>query len=1750
MIHHRHCRPLSVFALVAAVLVGGFGAGGAEAACNLIPRATTIFRGALGASNRPFASPGDIVELRVRPQVCDQSSAGFGPAPQDQVATVVFTPVVGPRRAVVLATDCSTFTGAVESACETQLGAGSEAVCIAVSAGSDIAVERDATTGESRLQLRFPNTDSLIGGSSDRQTLSGPAKLVVTTAGSTLPCDLAATRCADAIAAPGGRPEVLSCIDELYELDGTCRTDAALADEIFPNFNALPPPNDFQTDCFRTDPPCNVGTEPFRLTADVAGNLLVPMYWEGVLVPGSVPVPRLVSGSVRAPDPLSFSVPSFMFLGSYTPEGGRLPPIFEPQIDSGAEAASGVVQLFGSVDAALTVLRVARHQGTCDSDPDAPGLEGELCATRADCQGRACVRSCVEDRTVACAVDGDCAASGGGACGSLFDLAELGFGGGPILLPRTLPQFCQLPPHQACASSGECAGLDNACVSYAFEAEAIPVALEGLSGTSALLTFSIRESVPLQSLNGDVDADDVVITLRDRATGNLLPIGDAGSPGRAIAELRHGAFRFPALAAEGGVVAFLEPERQQANQDANGDGDQFDTILRVYRRDAGGAAASELAGSAAPAGGQPPQPSPIVADAALMIDGRSLAVSSGRVFFRTPEWSGAQHRTVRESVTTGGAEGNGCSLDPALTPDATKVAFRTFADDLAGPPANGVFCDFDQDMVADDYCGDLLLRDRAAGTTELVSIGSPGAPIGGPVLRPSITPDGRWVAFCSADFAPYDAATGVLLRDRMTGTTELVSRDYLGGGENGFCGARIAMTPDAGAIAFWSFSSDLVPPDVDINGNYDVFLRNRSADPDATEAISVTPDGTTGLVDGSGPEPGSSSDPAMSSDGRYVVFSSENSLLVSPPDLGAFEIYLRDRLAGVTQKISGSHAAWPSISADGNVVAYQQLVPPGLAFYDVYALDRAAGVAYQLGLAGDGSPGDESSTTPEVSPDGRFVVFLSKASNLVPGDAPDGLNDTFVHDRLTGITERIGTNTPGPASVSRDGRVVAFVSNAALVADDTNGTCDVYVREADPADLDNDLSGDGALDDTVLQVIDTTAGPPATVRRLCPATEASVSGGTVAFLRPESAGRTPGDPDCEDGPLVPPVTGNPDLNGDGDTADAVVHYWSPATGVQNLRCAARSISLVGARLIAVVDSGGTTVVKVREVGGPEPASCDDPSWVVAALGGDDVAGSGRWIADIAREGALGGDRTNDGDAADRVLELFDSDASSPVPIRDAAGRSQPAEEFVFGAEALAFRTSERFLCDGALAVGDATCRPPALPAGCPLATCDLNSDGDCCDDVLQAVDLARRVLVSSGQQVLPCDFAACDPQAPYRVHGTTVRFLTDEAEQNCAGGLGCILPAGARDLNGDGDSLDIVVQELNVVTRVPRVIATVNQSAATTTDPLAAGTFGADPASETGEESGGIAFVSQGRCIEVLSGEGSCPPAMCPSGSFCEGGVCKREQGVCVSDDDPDGDCPGAAVCDTMRAIVAASADSDGDGVADQLDNCPLDRNAGQQDADLDGAGDACDRHTEVCIDGTTVAKPKVVVSGLGKGPNRQRVAFSGAMDFGPGEPAGFSSLDTDARGAQILIEDLGSGNGLPAAILDLSHRSHPVPPGPPSPASCDARDTDGWRANRPRTAFTYVNRSDALPNDGCAAGSARGLKSLRVVDGRGKHSPVVSFRGLAAKTTLPTPVGLLRVTIALGAAAADGVGGACAAHSFAPEDCRFNRNGTQLTCE
>jgi Tol biopolymer transport system component len=297
------------------------------------------------------------------------------------------------------------------------------------------------------------------------------------------------------------------------------------------------------------------------------------------------------------------------------------------------------------------------------------------------------------------------------------------------------------------------------------------------------------------------------------------------------------------------------------------------------------------------------------------------------------------------------------------------------------------------------------------------------------------------------------------------GDTTRVSVDSSGAQGNGSSGVGV-VSADGRYVAFNSSASNLVADDTNTAG--DVFVRD--LDTGTTERVSVDSSET----EGNGHIRGSS----MSTDGRYVVFTSDSTNLVDDDTNGKTDIFVRDRDAGTTERVSvdnfedqtGNQFVL-SISDDGRYVAFSSqnnLVDDDTnGKPDVFVHDRDTGTTERVSVSSSETQANDfgfnnpefGSMRPIISADGRYVAFTSTATDLVAGDTNGG-DDAFVRDRQLGTTERVTVDSCGKErentasyylvglSMSDDGRYVSFGTYARnLVAGDTGVSSDVFVHD-------------------------------------------------------------------------------------------------------------------------------------------------------------------------------------------------------------------------------------------------------------------------------------------------------------------------------------------------------------------------------------------------------------------------------------------------------------------------------------------------------------------------------------------------------------------------------------------------------------------------------------------------------------------------------------------------------------------------------
>ncbi|MBY0279372.1 hypothetical protein K2Z84_28890 [Candidatus Binatia bacterium] len=211
-----------------------------------------------------------------------------------------------------------------------------------------------------------------------------------------------------------------------------------------------------------------------------------------------------------------------------------------------------------------------------------------------------------------------------------------------------------------------------------------------------------------------------------------------------------------------------------------------------------------------------------------------------------------------------------------------------------------------------------------------------------------------------------------------------------------------------------------------------------------------------------------------------------------------------------------------------------------------------------------------------------------------------------------------------------------------------------------------------------------------------------------------------------------------------------------------------------------------------------------------------------------------------------------------------------------------------------------------------------------------------------------------------------------------------------------------------------------------------------------------------------------------------------------------------------------------------------------------EGAGEIVDDDDpavpDTCTGGVELVKPRIVIANLGGAPGDQRIVFRGYLPFAAGNPAGTTPLDSFSRGAQLRIEDLGTG----AMLTNLVASSTPIPEGFKS-AVCDPAEQDGWLNGTGATRFIYKNRSGELP-PACAASSARGLKRLTVRDARAVGGKIKIDGRITG--SFGAPAGPVKLTLVLGAAQSYGDSGKCGEHVFPALSCTLNALGTRVTCK
>ncbi len=376
------------------------------------------------------------------------------------------------------------------------------------------------------------------------------------------------------------------------------------------------------------------------------------------------------------------------------------------------------------------------------------------------------------------------------------------------------------------------------------------------------------------------------------------------------------------------------------------------------------------------------------------------------------------------SVGQDSMPGDGNSTNPRVSADGRFVAFSSAASNLVAGDMNGG--------------SDVFVRDRSNGTTERISVKQDGTQAACCSEAPAISGNGRFVAFSSTspDLGVPAGSSDVLVRDRMLGTTQRVAQ-----------GTRPEVSADGRIVAVLQQAALPLSGVGKPLGRPVVFDLER---------------GTTDTLEFDFRSP----DLSLSADGRFVAFSDCVLIPTSRVLLGC-GVRVLDRVSRVMDIVADTRAGFfsrgPSLSADGQTVAFESndvAVVPGdtNGSFDVFVRDRLAGTTTRISASDSGEQGNNGSQSPSISADGDRVVYSSFASNLVAGDT-NGLTDSFVYVRSRALTRRISIaddGTPGNAesdlpAISSDGRISVYSSKATNLSGfvDTGSTFDVFAKPVD-----------------------------------------------------------------------------------------------------------------------------------------------------------------------------------------------------------------------------------------------------------------------------------------------------------------------------------------------------------------------------------------------------------------------------------------------------------------------------------------------------------------------------------------------------------------------------------------------------------------------------------------------------------------------------------------------------------------------------
>ncbi|OGL31889.1 hypothetical protein A3F64_00595, partial [Candidatus Saccharibacteria bacterium RIFCSPHIGHO2_12_FULL_42_8] len=399
--------------------------------------------------------------------------------------------------------------------------------------------------------------------------------------------------------------------------------------------------------------------------------------------------------------------------------------------------------------------------------------------------------------------------------------------------------------------------------------------------------------------------------------------------------------------------------------------------------------------------------------------------------------------TSRVSVDSNGSEANNFSSSPSISTDGRYIAYSSAATNLVAGDTNGVL--------------DVFLYDTVTETTKRISVDSGGNEAHSDSYEPSISGDGRYIAYASdADnlvTSDTNIMTDMFLYDTVNETTSRISVDSGGVEADGSSGGA-SVSSDGRYITYHSDATNLVAGDTNVTT--DVFLYD--TDTQTTSRISVDSGGTEST--------GYSYSPAISGDGQYITYSSDSTDLVIGDTNGFSDIFLYNVATQTTTRISmdtggnesNNGSAYSNISSNGRYIVYQSeasdlIFGDSNLAQDIFLYDTLAQTTTLISKDSNGVISGNYSSDAVISGDGKYIVYQSIGENLVNNDTNANF-DIYAFEIDSGKTFRVsvdsnknqGNGGSSLPTISGDGKYIAYSSDATnLVATDINTFTDIFL---------------------------------------------------------------------------------------------------------------------------------------------------------------------------------------------------------------------------------------------------------------------------------------------------------------------------------------------------------------------------------------------------------------------------------------------------------------------------------------------------------------------------------------------------------------------------------------------------------------------------------------------------------------------------------------------------------------------------------